>query len=179
MAYQFPAFVLVRAKTPVIPIGLCTKRHTTPGYAPSTDLSRISDLSCTDVTKPIAGLTENETKLFCAGADEFAKVDTVKDDGLGPTMNFTSLPRLPRIPVERRAASPPSMNPQFKFLPRTIPRAPMSTPFLRKAKTVLSGVARLKKKPDGTPDGGVALAIHESWDLPGAAGCLLKQQDQL
>jgi hypothetical protein len=42
-----------------------------------------------DDPDPIEGLTPEQLKLFCAGADEFAHDDKV-DEGLGPTMNLNS-----------------------------------------------------------------------------------------
>jgi hypothetical protein len=146
---------------------------TDPGLRPATDLSRISDLSCTDITKPIPGLTENHTKLFCAGADEFAHEDQVKDDGLGPTFNFTSC-RGCHVYPSSGGSSPPSMNPQFKFA-KDYPPGTNVTPFFVKPNGPIR-VARLKNKPDGTADGGVH-SLFTIWGLDGADGCLLKQQD--
>jgi CxxC motif-containing protein (DUF1111 family) len=165
------AFVWAALNT-LIPIGHAQAPQD-PGLRPSTDLSRISDLSCTDVTKPIPGLTENETKLFCAGADEFAKVDTVRDDGLGPTMNLTSCRGCHGYPSSG-GSSPPDMNPQFKFA-KAYPPGTNVTPFFVKSDGPIR-VARLKKKPDGTPDGGVH-SLFTIMGLDGADGCRLKQQD--
>ncbi len=146
---------------------------TDPGLRPATDLSRISDLSCTEVTKPIPGLTTNQTKMFCAGADEFAHEDKVKDDGLGPTFNFISC-RGCHVYPSSGGGSPPRMNPQYKFA-HSYPPNTNGTPFFVEENGPIR-VARLKKKPDGTPDGGVH-SLFTIWGLDGADGCLLKQQD--
>jgi CxxC motif-containing protein (DUF1111 family) len=140
-----------------------------PGPRPVTDLSRIGGLSCTDVTKPAPGLSANEELLFCAGADEFAKVDAVKEDGLGPTFNFTSCRGCHAYPSSG-GTSPPGTNPQYDFAKKNSQDIPY---FVKPDGPIMVG--RLKTKPDGkTPDGGVH-AIFTIKGLDGADGCSLKQ----
>jgi hypothetical protein len=59
-------------------------------------------------------LTAAEEKLFCAGAEEFAKEDKVKEDGLGPTMNFISCLGCHQYP-RSGGSSPLGKNPQYEF----------------------------------------------------------------
>jgi CxxC motif-containing protein (DUF1111 family) len=146
-----------------------------PGLRPFVDWSRVGGvtLSCTDITKPIPGLTAEQKKLFCAGADEFAKTDSVKDDGLGPTMNFTSCLGCHQYP-SGGGSSPPSNNPQYTFAKSYPSGTNTVPPFVRPDGPIM--IARFKKHPDGSPDGGVH-SLFTITGLDGAQGCDLKQEN--
>jgi hypothetical protein len=119
-------------------------------------------------------LTPEQEALFCAGADEFSKVDTVKDDGLGPTMNLTSCFGCHQYPSSG-GSSPLGKNPQYDFAKSYPPGANIVIPsFVRTNGPVM--IARLKKHPDGSPDNGVH-SLFTITGLEGAAGCAIKQED--
>ena len=122
---------------------------------------------------PIDGLTADEMKLFCAGLDEFKKVDTVKDDGLGPTMNFNSCVGCHQYP-QFGGSSPLGTNPQFSFAKAYPPGTNVVPTFITEKGPVRE--ARFKKNRDGTPDGGVH-SLFTITGLPGSDGCVLKQPD--
>ena len=144
-----------------------------PGLRPVIDWSRVGGLSCTEITKPIPGLTADQEKLFCAGAAEFSKTDNVKDDGLGPTMNFTSCLGCHQYP-SGGGSSPPNKNPQYEFAKSYPPGTNSVPPFVRPDGPIM--IARFKKHPDGSPDGGVH-SLFTITGLDGAEGCDLKQED--
>jgi len=150
-----------------------TPRARDPGVRPLTDWSRVGGLSCTEVTKPISGLTADQEKLFCAGAEEFAKIDTVKDDGLGPTMNLTSCLGCHQYPSSG-GSSPLGKNPQYEFAKSYPPGTNIIPPFVRADGPIM--IARFKKHPDGSPDGGVH-SLFTITGLDGADGCILKQEN--
>jgi len=155
--------------------GLAQSAPRDPGARPAIDLGRVGGrLTCVDVTKPVPGLTSEQVKLFCAGADEFAKVDSVREDGLGPTMNFTSCKGCHQYPTSG-GSSPNGKNPQFEFGKTYPPGTNVNPPFISEFGPVR--VARFKKHLDtNTPDGGVH-SIYTITGLDGADGCTLKQED--
>jgi hypothetical protein len=110
----------------------------------------VGGLSCTEITKPVAGLTAEQEKLFCAGAEEFAKVDTVKEDGLGPTMNLTSCLGCHQYP-SAGGSSPLGRNPQYDFAKSYPPGTNAVPPFVRPDGPIM--IARFKRHADGSPDG--------------------------
>lgn len=123
--------------------------------------------------KPLATLTGDQLKLFCAGWDEFAKVNEVKGDGLGPTMNFVSCQGCHSYP-QSGGSSPLGTNPQWAFA-KSYPAGTNVVPwFVTENGPVRE--ARFKKNSDGTPDGGVH-DLFTITGLPGAGGCNLKQPD--
>jgi CxxC motif-containing protein (DUF1111 family) len=142
-----------------------------PGVRPAKDLSRIGGLSCTDVTKAVPGLNTNEEALFCAGAEEFAKENTVKDDGLGPTFNFTSCRGCHVFPSSG-GTSPPDVNPQFEFAKKYPSNTNVIPFFIKRDGPIM--IARLQKNKQGDPDGGVH-SLFTVMGLEGAEGCGLKQ----
>ena len=121
---------------------------------------------------PIDGLTADQLTLFCAGADEFAKFDKVKDDGLGPTMNFTSCGGCHLYP--QSGGSSPLTNPQYRFSKEYPPGTNVTPSFITEHGPVRE--ARFKHNNDGTDDGGVH-DLFTITGLPDAAGCNLKQPD--
>ena len=123
------------------------ERPRDPGVRPSIDLSRVGGigLGCPELPKAIPGLTPAQEKLFCAGAEEFAKVNTVRDDGLGPTFNFTSCQGC-HIHPSSGGSSPPGRNPQYDFANK-YPRGTNVVPVFVKENGPIM-VARLKYKLD-------------------------------
>ena len=119
---------------------------------------------------PIDGLSADEMKLFCAGADEFVKFDKVKEDGLGPTMNFTSCGGCHLYP-QSGGSSPPT-NPQYRFSKEYPPGTNVTPSFITEHGPVRE--ARFKHNNDGTDDGGVH-DLFTITGLPDAQGCELKQ----
>jgi CxxC motif-containing protein (DUF1111 family) len=121
-------------------------------------------------------LTDAQQKLFCSGADEFAKVDTVKDDGLGPTMNLTSCLGCHQYP-RAGGSSPAGTNPQWEFARSYPAGANVIPPFVKPDGPVM--IARFKKHMDvkGEPADGGVHALFTIMGLPGADGCKLKQPD--
>ena len=76
-----------------IPVGFAQSPARDPGVRPFLDWSRIGGLPTTcpfNLLTPLPGLTAAEEKLFCAGAEEFAKEDKVKEDGLTRIMHHAS-----------------------------------------------------------------------------------------
>ena len=73
-----------------VPLAFAQSPVRDPGSRPVVNWNRIggwpSDTCPNNLVVPVPGLTSSEQKLFCAGADEFAKEDKVKEDGLGPTI---------------------------------------------------------------------------------------------
>src|SRR5262249_24942026 len=137
-----------------------------PGARPTTAPSRTSEPLCFDA-KPLPGLTQAEEKLFCSGAEDFAKKNTVKEDGLGPTFNFISC-RGCHVHPASGGSSPLGANPQYEFARKYL-RATNDIPFFIRPNGPIM-VARLKWKPDGTPDGGVH-ALFTIAGLEEADGC--------
>jgi CxxC motif-containing protein (DUF1111 family) len=174
-------FVYIALVT-AIPVGFAQSTAHDPGVRAISDCCRMGgslaatfcgrDRTPSDPT-PIPGLTANEEKLFCAGADEFAHVDKVKDDGLGPTMNLTSCLGCHQYPTSG-GSSPLGMNPQYDFAKGYPPGTNVIPSFVLPNGPVR--VARLKKHPDGSPDGGVH-SLFTITGLEGAEGCILKQED--
>ena len=123
--------------------------------------------------RPIAGLTAEQTALFCAGWDEFSKVDSVDADGLGPTFNFTSCQGCHAYP-HSGGSSPAGSNPQFAFA-QANPSTVRKIPWFMKADGPIREV-RFKKNADGSDDGGVH-AIYTITGLAGAGSCKPHQED--
>jgi len=151
-----------------------------PGVRPVIDWSRIggwpSDACPSVILRPIPGLTAFEEKLFCAGANEFAKEDKVKQDGLGPTMNLTSCLGCHQYPMSG-GSSPLGKNPQYDFAMSYPPGTNTPPPFVRPNGPVR--VARFKQHLDvlGQPADGGVHALFTITGLEGADGCVLKQED--
>ena len=99
-------------------VGFAQSSARDPGVRPVIDWSRIggwpSEACPSIILRPLPGLTDSEEKLFCAGAEEFAKEDKVKEDGLGPTMNLTSCLGCHQYPISG-GSSPLGKNPQYDF----------------------------------------------------------------
>src|SRR6516165_460824 len=151
-----------------------------PGVRPVIDWSRIggwpSDACPSIILRPLPGLTASEEKLFCAGAQEFAKEDKVKEDGLGPTMNLTSCFGCHQYPMSG-GSSPLGKNPQYDFALR-YPAGTNTIPsFVRPNGPVRE--ARFKKHLDvpGQPDDGGVHSLFTITGLEGADGCVLRQED--
>jgi CxxC motif-containing protein (DUF1111 family) len=148
-----------------------------PGVRAFIDWSRVGGwpgTSCpSNLLNPVPGLTLAQERLFCAGADEFTKEDKVKDDGLGPTMNFTSCLGCHQYPLSG-GTSPLGKNPQYDFAKSYPTGTNVIPPFVLPNGPVRE--VRFKKHPDGSPDGGVH-SLFTITGLDGAEGCILKQED--
>src|SRR5215471_18187506 len=163
-----------------MPAGFAQSPVRDPGVRPVIDWSRIggwpSNACPSVILRPVPGLTASEQQLFCAGAQEFAKEDKVKEDGLGPTMNLTSCLGCHQYPISG-GSSPIGKNPQYDFA-RSYPAGTNTIPpFVQ-----LNGpvrVARFKRHLDvpGQPDDGGVHALFTITGLEGADGCVLKQED--
>jgi len=161
-------------------VGFAQSSARDPGVRPVIDWSRIggwpSEACPSIILRPLPGLTDSEEKLFCAGAEEFAKEDKVKEDGLGPTMNLTSCLGCHQYPISG-GSSPLGKNPQYDFA-RGYPAGTNTIPpFVRPNGPVR--VARFKQHLDvpGQPDDGGVHALFTITGLEGADGCVLKQED--
>jgi CxxC motif-containing protein (DUF1111 family) len=158
-------------------VGFAQSPARDPGVRPVIDWSRIGGLPTnfcpSNVLIPLPGLTAAEERLFCAGAAEFAKVDQVKEDGLGPTMNLTSCLGCHQYPTSG-GSSPLGKNPQYEFAKSYPPGTNAIPPFVLPDGPVR--VARFKAHPDGSDDGGVH-SLFTITGLNGAEGCILQQED--
>jgi CxxC motif-containing protein (DUF1111 family) len=168
------------ALSTAMPLGFAQSTARDPGVRPVIDWSRIggwpSDACPSVILRSIPGLTASEEKLFCAGAQEFAKEDKVKDDGLGPTMNLTSCFGCHQYPLSG-GTSPLGKNPQYDFgnsYPSGTNEVP---PFVLPSGPVR--VARFKQHLDvpGHPDDGGVHSLFTITGLEGADGCVLAQED--
>jgi len=97
---------------------------------------------------PLPGLTTGQLALFKAGMLEFTSAEDVSD-GLGPRFNLDSCAGCHAQPGP--GGSSPSRNPQAELV-QTYPNNALPS-FLSADGPVRE--VRFKRKPDGTPDGGV------------------------
>jgi CxxC motif-containing protein (DUF1111 family) len=170
----------------------CNEPNPTPAPTPPPETKlhdpgvRLGKASAGD---SLPGLDTNYQKLFAAGLEEFLKVDTVKEDGLGPTFNFVSCgvgchayPGVGGSSPGPTKDIPKPINPQYTFwqehlsatnqIPSFIsgndPNTPGFTP-VREARFV---------HVDNTAvaDGGVH-GLFTVVGLPGADNCKIKQPD--
>src|SRR6516165_4041395 len=93
--------------------------------------------------------------------------------GLGPTMNLTSCLGCNQYP-SGGGSSPPNNNPQYAFAKSYPPGINTVPPFVLPDGPIM--IARFKKHPDGSADGGVH-SLFTITGLDGAQGCNLKQED--
>ena len=122
---------------------------------------------------PIRGLTGPLLDFFCAGLEEFRKVDTVVDDGLGPTMNLDSCVGCHAYPSAGGSSPPKSVgNPQIAFLTKYAANTNAAPSFITRDGPVRE--VRFVHDKSGKPDGGVH-SIFTITGLPGATGCNIKQ----
>jgi CxxC motif-containing protein (DUF1111 family) len=119
---------------------------------------------------PLAGLTAKEIEFFNAGKADFLEAEEV-DEGLGPTMNLDSCGGCHSQPAT--GGTSPAVNPQVAFA-NSDDKTNRVPSFIRANGPVRE--ARLVKKPDGSPDGGVA-ALFTIVGSPDAAGCRISQPD--
>lgn len=164
-----------------MPAGFAQSPVHDPCVRPVVEWSRIggwpSDACPSVVLRPVPGLTDSEQQLFCAGAQEFAKEDMVKEDGLGPTFNLTSCVGCHQFPMSG-GSSPLGRNPQYDFAARSYPAGTNTIPsFVRPNGPVRE--ARFKQHLDvpGQPADGGVHSIFTITGLADADGCVLKQED--
>lgn len=120
---------------------------------------------------PLQGISTSELDLFYKGKDVFQEVDRV-ENGLGPRFNLDSCGGCHSHPAI--GGSSPALNPQIPVATKEgglnlIPA------FLRPDGPIR--VVRFRRRPDGTPDGGVhsLFVISGRGDAP--AGCVIQQPD--
>jgi CxxC motif-containing protein (DUF1111 family) len=123
-----------------------------------------------DAGEPLAGLTANERRFFEHGKEDFNEAEDVAD-GVGPRMNLDGCGGCHSQPAV--GGTSPAVNPQVAFASKdggtdrvpsfVTPRGPIRE-------------ARVVRKPDGTPDGGVH-ALFTITGRIGAGGCSLRQPD--
>jgi CxxC motif-containing protein (DUF1111 family) len=118
---------------------------------------------------PVSGLTAAQLAVFAQGQTNFAEVEKVPQDGLGPRFNSNSCVSCHKAPAA--GGSSPTSNPQVAFA-NSQNRLP---PFITASGPVRE--VRFIKNPDGTPDGGV----HDLFTIAGRSdtpqGCNLNQPD--
>jgi len=126
---------------------------------------------------PLPGLSQAERDFFDAGRDAFREVSSVQgtlpetEAGLGPRFNLDSCAGCHLQPAV--GGSSPPLNPQVEVA--TLAGAANVVPFFVTPDGPVRE-ARFKRKPDGTPDGGV----HALFTIAGrvdAPGCVLSQPD--
>jgi CxxC motif-containing protein (DUF1111 family) len=120
---------------------------------------------------PVAGLNNIPTLLaaFNSGATNFAEVEDVPNNGLGPRFNANSCGSCHSQPA--LGGTSPSANPLLQF----VNSRNQQPPFL--SANGPAREARFIKNPDGTPDGGVhdLFTIEGRSDTP--SGCNINQPD--
>jgi CxxC motif-containing protein (DUF1111 family) len=119
----------------------------------------------------LTGLTADQSAFFDAGLDAFLEVDGVAD-GLGPRFNLDSCAGCHAQPAV--GGSSPAVNPQVAVA--TAFGAGNDVPSFIKPNGPVRE-ARFKRKPDGSPDGGVHALFVISGRTDGAAGCGIAQED--
>jgi len=118
---------------------------------------------------PISGLTASMSAVFTAGQTNFAELEKVPADGLGPRFNSNSCVSCHAQPAA--GGSAPSSNPQVAFA-NSQNRLPS---FITASGPVRE--VRFIRNPDGTPDGGVHDLFTISGRSDGPQGCNLTQPD--
>src|SRR5579863_3540860 len=104
---------------------------------------------------PVSGLTAAQLAVFTQGQTNFAEVEKVPQDGLGPRFNSNSCVSCHKAPAA--GGSSPASNPQVAFA-NSQNRLP---PFITATGPVRE--VRFIKNPDGTADGGV----HDLFTIAG------------
>ncbi len=138
----------------------------------------------------LPGLDSNFQKLFDAGLDEFSKLNTVKDDGLGPTFNFVSCVGCHTYPSVGGTSpgptknNPKPINPQYTFWKTNLSKFNQIPSFIAGGDPANPGFTPIRvarfihvENDKNTPDGGVH-SLFNIMGLPGAEDCAgLKQPD--
>lgn len=136
---------------------------------PSTDAIALSELTDPKYAP--------QKVLFCKGADEFAKENTVLGDGLGPTFNLTSCIGCHLHPTIG-GSSPPGHNPQFDFVQNNSKNGFNKLPWFitEDGPVKIARFVKDRKSKTKDPDGGVH-ALFTISGLKDAEGCTLHQPD--
>jgi CxxC motif-containing protein (DUF1111 family) len=119
---------------------------------------------------PLADLTPTELRFFELGLEDFNEAEDVAD-GVGPTMNLDGCGGCHSQPAV--GGTSPAVNPQVAFAGKDGGRD-VVPPFLRADGPIRE--ARLVRKADGSPDGGVH-SLFTITGRAGADGCNLTQPD--
>jgi len=120
---------------------------------------------------PLPGISTPELNYFNEGKEAFDQVERV-EDGLGPRFNLDGCGGCHSHPVTG-GASPP-INPQIAMAGKegAINHVPA---FLREDGPIR--VVRFRRRPDGTPDGGVHSLFVISGRADAPPGCKIEQPD--
>jgi CxxC motif-containing protein (DUF1111 family) len=118
---------------------------------------------------PISGLTPSMSAVFTTGLTNFAEIEKVPADGLGPRFNSNSCGSCHAQPAA--GGSAPSLNPQVAFA-NSQNRLPS---FITASGPVRE--VRFIRNSDGTPDGGVHDLFTIAGRSDGPQGCNLTQPD--
>ena len=120
---------------------------------------------------PLPGISTSELSYFNQGKDTFGEVDRV-ENGLGPRFNLDGCAGCHSHPATGGAS--PAINPQIAMASKegALNQVPA---FLREDGPIR--VVRFRRRPDGTPDGGVhsLFVISGRGDAP--SGCQIQQPD--
>jgi CxxC motif-containing protein (DUF1111 family) len=126
---------------------------------------------------PLPGLSMSELELFLAGQEAIQEIDSVQGTipdtgfGLGPRFNMDSCGGCHSHPAPGGASSP--VNPQVAVATKA--GATNTVPFFIRSDGPIRH-AHVKRHPDGTPDGRLALLYTITGRLD-APGCQLQQPD--
>jgi CxxC motif-containing protein (DUF1111 family) len=119
----------------------------------------------------IAGVSAGERQVWRDGRDLFFSRTCAIDEGLGPRFNFSSCLGCHSQPAVGGTSA--ALNPQA-FVSLDFPGNTRHYSFIREDGPTRE--ARVVRKPDGTPDGGVH-ALFTIGGAAGADGCSIQQED--
>ena len=118
---------------------------------------------------PVSGLTSVNAAVFTTGQTNFAEIEKVPADGLGPRFNSNSCGSCHAQPAA--GGSAPASNPQVAFANSQNRLPPSSRHRVQCARCASSGI------PDGTADGGVHALFTIAGRSDAPQGCNLTQPD--
>jgi Predicted thiol oxidoreductase len=152
---------MMRAAILILLLAFSVRAETDPGPRPATGVTGLA----------ISGLSDSELALFNKGKDSFNEVERVAN-GLGPRFNHDSCGGCHVHPSA--GGTSPAINPQLAAATRE--GAVNQIPAFLTSDGPIRAV-RFRRRPDGTPDGGVhaLFVITGRADAPG--GCRIQQPD--
>ena len=121
--------------------------------------------------QPLRNLTTGQRAVFEKGKTAFEETDGV-DEGLGPRFNFDGCQGCHSHPAS--GGTSPSINPQIAVATRMGARNRVP-PFLQQDGPVR--VVRFRRRPDGSPDGGVHPLFVTTGRADAPANCRIEQPD--